>query len=99
MMLSKNRKNIMKYEFLSGNTFFFRDIIKAKGGKWDGNMKIWKVPQDVYEELKKIVSYEKKESVCQELKLEVQLWEQCKRCGREPVYMSLGHLCEDCGDD
>lgn len=26
-----------------------------------------------------------------------QLWEPCPRCGNEPVYMSLGDLCEDCG--
>jgi ribosomal protein L37E len=26
-----------------------------------------------------------------------QLWEECPRCGREPVYISLGGLCEHCG--
>lgn len=28
-------------------------------------------------------------------KKEGQLWEECERCGREPVYMPL-HLCDRC---
>lgn len=30
-------------------------------------------------------------------KLDGQLWEECPICGNEPVYLSLGSLCKDCG--
>lgn len=29
--------------------------------------------------------------------LQGELWQPCERCGKAPIYMSLGHLCEDCG--
>jgi hypothetical protein len=38
------------------NTFKFKDIIKANGGKWDIENKLWLVPCDILSYLEKIIS-------------------------------------------
>lgn len=40
---------------LIGNTYPIRDVIKQKGGKWDASCKLWRVPETVYDELKKMI--------------------------------------------
>ena len=73
---------------LLGNTYSIKDQIKAKGGRWDSTSKTWSVPDEHYDELSKMLPCKK---------LTGQLWEECRRCGQEPVYISLGCLCENCG--
>lgn len=73
---------------LTGNTFNIKDQLKAKGGKWNADEKCWYIPDEYYEEFSKM----KPKKI-----LNGQLWEECTRCGQEPVYLSLNHMCERCG--
>lgn len=38
---------------LSGNTYPIKDKIKAAGGKWNYQLKLWMVPENVHAELAK----------------------------------------------
>ena len=61
----------------------------------------WVRSKDFHEEKKKLLE-ERQTKIINELKsqpkkLSGQMWEECRRCGAEPVYQSLGCLCERCG--
>lgn len=88
-------------KILEGNTYPIRDVIKARGGKWMPNAKVWKVPDEHYEELAAMIKpcgkSEYKSSASKkagEEHFQGQLWEECS-CGNEPVYMP-SHKCEKC---
>lgn len=82
-----------------GNTFPIKDKIRERGGKWNAQEKSWYVPDDRLEEIRALMSVNEKASpakLTKTLELNGQLWEECPHCGEEPVYMSLGCICEDC---
>ena len=92
----------IKERYLKGNTYAFRDEIKKSGGKWDAQSKMWLVPIEHHEKLQAKIDAAAFIKPCANVKpsrkdLSGQLWEECRRCGNEPVYISLNCLCENCG--
>jgi len=49
-------------DILRGNTFPIKDLIKAKGGKWDPSLRAWRVPTEHYEELSALTASSKSET-------------------------------------
>lgn len=80
-------------KLLTGNTFDFKDAIKGLGGKWDASCRGWRVPEHVYEELNNLCNGNSKPKE----KLNTQIWEECPRCGNEPIYLEVG-VCERCAN-
>jgi hypothetical protein len=74
-----------KYLFVP---FEEKELAKSHGAKWDKERKKWFVEGEVPEALEKYVKSQGPE-------MGGQLWEECERCGREPVYLPL-LLCERC---
>ena len=81
----------MKMLSLFGNTYPFKKEIKAAGGRWNREMKLWSVPEAAHAALQ-----EKINNAAPKRELSGRLWEKCPCCGQEPVYMSLGGLCAKC---
>lgn len=50
-----------KMKPVTGNTYPVKEQIKALGGRWDGDNKVWMVPDDKYDEAVKLVATAKKE--------------------------------------
>lgn len=74
---------------LQGNTYPIKEQIRNAGGRWNANEKIWYVPENVFDKLKSLLEVQVEFKHCG------QLWEECERCGREPIYMPYG-VCEHC---
>ncbi len=80
---------------LRGDTYPIKEEIKRAGGTWSSSDGCWWVPEEKYDELHAMLPCKKVEKKVKVL--EGQLWEPCRRCNQEPVYLSLNCLCENCG--
>lgn len=89
----RNGKTILR-----GDTYPIKEEIKRAGGTWSSADGCWWVPEEKYEELNSMLTTVQPKKVEKKMKvLEGQLWEPCRRCNQEPVYLSLNCLCENCG--
>ena len=86
---------------VEGNSYPIKDFIKSKGGKWNTTEKCWYVPEDVHDEVRIKMEMEsgrkKVERPSHVAEPTGQLWEDCRRCGKSPIYISLQYLCDECG--
>lgn len=73
---------------LHGNTYPLKDEIKAAGGRWNNTTRKWSVPREHAEALQA-------KAAAGTPKLGAQLWEECPRCGNDPIYVPPG-VCADC---
>jgi hypothetical protein len=83
---------------ITGNTFPVKDKLKALGGKWDADNKVWKVPDDKEQEAKAIVAAGLPPGAAQPAKSTYRP-SRCKTCGcaptrYNPIYRSGN--CKDC---
>lgn len=78
---------------ISGATYQYKDEIKSAGGTWLKEKRAWIVDKEDFEkELKSIFD----EYNAELPEVSGQLWEECPKCGKEFVYMSLGGYCDRC---
>lgn len=77
----------MKY--LHGNTYPIKDKIKEAGGKFDWELKAWKVPSEKYEQLKALIPQRFEEANNGD-------WNCCADCQSSRKYIDSSGYCLEC---
>lgn len=81
---------------VSGNTYPVRDRLRALGGEWDGQVKVWRVPESRLPQATALVASAPPKDAYRPTK--------CRQCGARPgprgwprIYRS--GICSDCYED
>lgn len=86
---------------ITGNTYPVRDALKALGGRWDADRKVWTVPAERADEARQLVATGAPSASGGRSSYRPS---RCKRCGQQPdrrgwprIYRS--GICSDCYRD